>query len=354
MLSGMNTQETPLYEAVDANSAEAVGLLLEAGADPTVIGIHGEPLAGMAKSLEVLDLLLKAEADLVPRDRWGTESPEEAVGRTLAEIAGNTSVDRHERTTMVHRCIEARSMTAVPLDSALAHASFRHDPDAVSVLLEVGADPHRARPHLLGWTCFGVGGRASLVPNPFDDDDALDEIDKAGVERVIEMLVAAGLDPDDEDARGFRALHTALAPDTYAPGNQSSDGYNGRAALALIRCGAEIDLTYPATDVVPADGQEVDGLAPLHFAAREGDFLVVQALLDAGADPEARTPGGQRALDLALAHQVQINGENQPARYPPSAAGEWGERTIDLDRRRWEEAVAFAERTVALLDGLQS
>lgn len=45
-------------------------------------------------------------------------------------------------------------------------------------------------------------------------------------------------DPDETDELGYRPLHAALAPDTYAPGYQESDGFNLAASLALIERGA--------------------------------------------------------------------------------------------------------------------
>lgn len=39
---------------------------------------------------------------------------------------------------------------------------------------------------------------------------------------------------------------------------------------------------------------------PIHYAARAGNVETVQLLLDAGADPEARTQHGMRALHYAV------------------------------------------------------
>lgn len=202
----------------------------------------------------------------------------------LNDIAGNRQISRTERVAMVRRLIERRPVGQAGLDEALSLAALEPgDDEAVLIMLEVGADPH-GPDHLLASPCFGYMRRH-----------------RPGIEAVIDALIAAGLDPDDEDENGFRPLFTALGPDTFGPGYQESDGYNRPAALALIRHGVTVNLRYPATDTPPLHGDPVVGYTPLHLAAQAGDGPVVAALLDAGADPDARTPDGRTALDLASA-----------------------------------------------------
>ena len=41
-----------------------------------------------------------------------------------------------------------------------------------------------------------------------------------------------------------------------------------------------------------------DGFTPLHYATMEGHAAAIAALLDAGADPKARSKGGARPFGL--------------------------------------------------------
>jgi ankyrin repeat protein len=72
---------------------------------------------------------------------------------------------------------------------------------------------------------------------------------------------------------------------------------------------AALGRTYRVVELVSADPalaagyHEGDGFTPLHLAAYFGGAVVVRALLDAGADPDApaRSAAGMRALHSAAA-----------------------------------------------------
>jgi ankyrin repeat protein len=236
---------------------------------------------------------------------------------------------------MLDLLVERRSLTQHDLDSGLWYAAFAPtDAEGVKALLEAGASLHGDR-LLLASVCFG---------HRIDHD--------AGVEAVIDALIDAGLDPNDQDENGFTPLLTALGPDTFGLGYQESDGYNRPAALALVRRGAEVNIRYPETDVRSLEDVVVVGFTPLHLAARVGDGQVVRALLDAGADPTAQTPGGRTALELARAQLEAMTG---PDATPPPAAAEgasdWKIRSAPEERRRWDEFVSDALVAVDLLAG---
>ncbi len=108
------------------------------------------------------------------------------------------------------------------------------------------------------------------------------------IEKVVDLLIAAGADPNDRDPNGYQPLRTALSPDTYAPGYQESDGFNAAAAVALIRNGASIDIMFTES-----------GYRPLHAAAVAGSDVVVDALLAGGLthpnEPNGRDTSGPRS-----------------------------------------------------------
>jgi cytohesin len=246
----------PLSMAAESASAACVRLLLETGASVDNYPDGAEHPLARARSLEALEALLAAGADPT-YDQRGRASVAERV-------AQNARVRLEERVQMLRALRAAgadldRSGDVTPLFAAALAA----DAEAVEALLAAGADPHREPTGMQG-----VSFSAFVGPHP-------------GVDKVIDLLVEAGLRP----------LHAALAPDQYGPGYAESDGFNEPAALALLRHGADLHIVYPDT-----------GYGPLHAAAAAGSVAVVSALLGAGADPNARTPEGQTALDIARQH----------------------------------------------------
>lgn len=254
----------PLFMAAASGSAPCVRLLLDAGADlGRYPACEEQPLSASA-SLEVLETLLAAGAD--PRhDENGRRSVVESVARN-AVVAVEERVEMLQALRAAGADLDQATDGATPLFSAAMNA----EDEAVEALLVAGADPFRAPTGLRG-VCFS----AVTGPHP-------------GVERVIDLLIAAGLDPDEPDEHEFRPLHAALAPNTYGPGYAASDGFNELAALALIRHGVSIDIEYPGT-----------GFRPLHAAAAAGCSTVVIALLQAGASPIEAAADGRTPVDIA-------------------------------------------------------
>jgi ankyrin repeat protein len=144
---------------------------------------------------------------------------------------------------------------------------------AVEALLAAGANP-RIEPNAMAFACFSYSANRD-----------------ARIERVIDVLVAAGFDPNERDEQGYRPLHAALSPNEYGNGYRSSDGISVAAAAALIRNGASIDIVFG----------NFDDYGPLHVAARERSAPALAVLLAAGVDPWQRTPAGETPLDVARA-----------------------------------------------------
>jgi hemoglobin len=98
--------------------------------------------------------------------------------------------------------------------------------------------------------------------------------------RIVEALLELGADPNALDSGG----HTPL----YALGNGCIQG-GGDVACLLIRAGADVN----------ASGG-VKHCTPLHMAARRGNVEVAAALLDCGAQIDARDSQGVTPLQRAL------------------------------------------------------
>ena len=97
---------------------------------------------------------------------------------------------------------------------------------------------------------------------------------------LVELMLRLGADPD----MAGRGGHTPL----YCAGNERHAG-GGSVVRALVRAGANVDAN---------DG--VKHCTPLHMAARRGNVEVAEALLDCGADIEARDSLGETPLRRAV------------------------------------------------------
>jgi len=103
----------------------------------------------------------------------------------------------------------------------------------------------------------------------------------AGSLATVELLLSLGADPNAEDWAGYTPLDCV--------GNECSIAGGGEVVRALVRGGANVD----------AQGG-VKHCAALHMAARRGNVEVAEALLDCGADIEARDSKGETPLRRAV------------------------------------------------------
>jgi cytohesin len=262
--------EVPLHCAAMSGSAECIWLLIEAGVPVNAeLEEHDDPAIAYASTAEAVAALLAEGAD--PNAPCG-------YGKTVAECIARCDAPVGDRRRMLELLVEA----GVELNGskpALYGSAMNGDAEAVEVLLQAGADPF-AKPTAMSAVCFSCCETRS---------DAY--------ERVINLLIAAGVDPNEEDANGYRPLHAALAPDAYRPGYQESDGFNAAAVVALIANGASIDIVFPQS-----------GYRPLHAAAAAGNDIAVEALLAAGAVPDETAPADVTPIDLARQALANLEG----------------------------------------------
>ena len=304
--------DTPLHLAVEVEGAAAVGILLDAGADLTTRNNAGAtPLhvAATHEDAEILILLLEAGADInAGEGGLGTpllyaiatsrgirrtpirEAPVNALLESGADVnaadsAGNTpllaSLDPERRAgSLVDLPLRLLALGANPNSrdgegrTPLYMAVAAEGSEVIHALLEAGADPH------------------ALTD---DGSSPLHAAAESGSPEVITLLAGIGLDPDGRNADSRTPLHLAIERNNtnrFYAARAGADGTQPPSvlrALALLQAGADPNARTAEDDT------------PLHLSVWHPDSTLVFALAEAGADVHARNAKGETPLHKARA-----------------------------------------------------
>lgn len=339
---------TPLLAAAQAGRSDIARILVAAGANPYLVSDHDDSCAALVAAAsgdpELMDVVAPACTEtmfqaVTDDDRGaGAHFARRLLYQAIGD--GRTDVVRSLLRVGVQPDIGSGSFSRLPL----AEAAALRKVEILEVLLKAGFD---ANEKYRGWTvliaavihpdCWKTTAIWGVVVDNRLSFDRLPPDPEA--RRVIELLVAAGADPNARNEAGQTPLMiaaaqggpeavTALAAAGARLEDQGGDGGNRAlnfaaaegnvpAAAALLDAGASPDggvtpplwtACYTANWEIarlllhrgakPDAGPEDSYRTPLMEAAARGNAEVVQALLDAGADPRLVREGG---IALAVA-----------------------------------------------------
>ena len=295
----------PLIEAAKGGDWEAVRVLLEQGEDVTATAPDGATALHWASywdDLETAELLIRASADVSAANDLGATplwiaslNGSVLMVRSLLEagadpnaalLSGETPTMTAARTgspRVVEQLLAAGAdpnASATRGQTALMWAVSQKHSDVVGVLLEYGADVH-ARSET--WSQVMAVSPHSPPANqqdvPHGGNTALTFAARVGDLSSARMLVNAGADIDDADARGASVLVLA-----------AHSGFR--------------DLTEFALDEGADPNMAEAGFSALHLAIMRRDEDLARSLLDRGADPNARltnwTPTRRASADWSF------------------------------------------------------
>jgi cytohesin len=273
----------PLHDAIYADDVDAVKAAL--AENPALderdnlnsnIPLHCLSGAVTPATLEILDLLLEAGADVDARDSDGETLLHRRVGRAdwleltmkLIDAGADPSArSENELEGWTH------GFSRTPIFGAFV-------PEQLQLLLDCGASVQLADP-------TGQTPLHNLVIWAHDDE-------------TIKIALANGADPNAADQGGWTPLHRAAKSHKKsfirlllaAGGDQDVKNERGDTPYDLGR------FSWPK-DVPAAPPQPAPPAVAIHEAARENDVETVRAHVEAGTDVDFRDDQGNTALIAA-------------------------------------------------------
>jgi len=264
---------TALYLASASADEMVVGKLLAAGADPNTGLLSGEtPLMAATNrgKLATVKLLLDHDADPNAAEQNGGQN-------------GLMWAVADRRTQLVELLVEAEADVHAASKSGftpLMFAAQQGDVQSAQILLGAGANVNEIMP------------KTNLTP--------LMIASASGFEEATTLLLEHGANTDSIDSRGMTALH-------HAVNNINALG----VVKSLLQHGVNPNtrLNHPRGRLLTPTELNLHGATPLLLAADKGNFDMMRALIDAGADPSLTTEQNITALMMAAGAAATLSEE---------------------------------------------
>jgi ankyrin repeat protein len=293
---------TPLSEAAGAGNAAIIEMLLQAGADPkTLTTADGETVlmtAARTGNLQAVKILLARGADVNAKEKyrgqtalmWAAAERHADVVKLLLEHGADWKIQSMSRDTNIPKLSAASSVTPIARGglTAFHFAAREGDIETGRVMLDSGVDI-----------------------NQVDADNTTGLVVSILNKRYTyaKFLLDRGADPNIADVRGRAALYAAIdmRNQDYSamPAHKEDDPLPSLNLIqALLEKGgnpnAQLIKALPGRSGMDAGDTTLGaGTTPLMRAARAGDAAVMRALLAKGADPALTTKDGNNALQFA-------------------------------------------------------
>jgi ankyrin repeat protein len=274
--AGVGTAWTALHYAARYNQRAVAELLIAGGArvdSSTKEGTTPLHTAAEEGELGMVQFLLTQGANINARDSQGATPLYVALRREhvdMVELLASSGADVNAR--------------PVYEDTALCYAAGHGLVDVVKLLLAKGANAN-----------------ARIAENRFRGGLPLEIAIEGGYVDIVEALVSGGADVNRKDEFGWPLLHIAITSHCQSGAEAallSERPGVGAARADWDRYGASIDrvrrtLAAQMVRLLIAHGADIEardkeGLTPLHCAAYQGHREIVEFLLAAGVDVNAR------------------------------------------------------------------
>jgi ankyrin repeat protein len=302
---------TALHFAAERGDAELATMLMYAGANVSAVtrigGYTALHLASQAGSVAVVDALLKAGADVKARTTTTGVTP-----LHLAAEAGNTPVI----TALLDHKAEIDAKEAEWGQTPLIFAAANNRVEAIKALLARGADPNVTTKtldvaHELALDRAALSLQKKILDTTVPKGEQPTASQTQAAIHAARELLASGKIPPKDPTPADDSIRPGFDPEEINPPVATKGGLTAllhaarqgyvESAKALLDGGAAIDQRGAG-----------DGATPLVIAAINGQFDMAMFLVERGANPNlASTNDGVTPMWAA------INAEWQPrTRYP--------------------------------------
>jgi truncated hemoglobin YjbI len=214
------------------------------------------------------------------QERFSEDPEEPETSRIYQDIAGRWQAQQMLEEIIANVRQENAEAALALLESPIVQASFTRDRAAFLSVLALLSSSNE--PALLDYVRQALVSDPHLVQERYTyDRTLLHQVVGQGRPSIVELLLHLGADPNARD----QVEHTPL----YVVGNTSHGISGADVVRLLVKEGANVNAV-----------ERLKHCTALHMAARRGNIPVAEALLDCGADLEARDKLGETPLRRAV------------------------------------------------------